>query len=57
MKRPVDIKSTFEAIRKLPLEITFNQVEKWICSQEIKPLKENRWMNLFLAKYFYRSKN
>ena len=57
MKRPVDINKTFEELRKLPLELTFKQVESWVYIQKIHPVQNSNWISLFLAKCFSRSKN
>lgn len=36
MKRLINTSQTFRAIRQLPLEISYKQVEAWIRSQQIE---------------------
>ncbi len=57
MKRPVNIKSTFREIRKLPLEVSFEKIESWIIRQKIEPLQPLSWLGLTFGKFFNRSKN
>jgi len=49
MKRRIDLSKTFREVRKLPLGVSFEQVEQWVNASSAYPLKpRSRWWKWWL---------
>ncbi len=52
MNRKINIRQTFQAIRKMPLEVSFEQVERWIIIETPKPISFFQKIKSILKRYF-----
>jgi len=54
----ISISKTLKEMRKLPLEVSFEQVEEWVCQQPIIELESrSRWMEWLIKMNFKRWNN
>jgi len=53
MPQPSSITRIFRAIRQLPPEVSFQQVEQWVAAEPTGRPLPNRWLPRFLVRYFY----
>ncbi len=51
MKNEKAISRTFQALRQLPLEISFQQVESWVRKQTVFEKETPSWWRRFRGKF------
>ena len=47
------LNKSFQALRKLPLEISFAQVERWVQQSSGQKKRQGRWLPLLLRQLFW----
>lgn len=52
MKQPLNIKNTFQHIRQLPLEVSFEQVEQWVLQEPMIETQRRTWSFDFWTRLF-----
>lgn len=50
MKRPINVPETFSKLQKLPIEISFEQVEQWVKDAPKHSTAVNRWLPYWLVQ-------
>lgn len=51
MENEKTIRQTFRAIRQLPLEVSFQQVEQWVRQQPAFEMKKTSWWMRLVLKF------